>query len=188
MDWTEALKLSIIPAIFTAIATFFTVEYRDRRQRTKDGSYYALRLALALERFGYDCQQAISDRAIASASQGAHGKYMDRLPDLVFPEDTNWKSLDAKLVNRLLAMPTDIVSANSAIEGAFANLDPDEMTNEPDEQAGFCGHRALLLAAEIREFYKLISAAELSHPWSTPHLRTYHDEKAAVYNRWNRTS
>jgi hypothetical protein len=57
----------------------------------------------------------------------------------------------------------------------------DETTNEPDEQAGFCGFRALLLASEIREFCKLVPAAELQHPQSTPRLKSYHDEKLAFY-------
>lgn len=158
MNWTDVLGFSAVAAVLT-FGLHQGAEYIKKRRAAKHtGMHNSLYVALALERFARDCAMAIADDQTVRASSGSAGKSLAELPLFVLPSNVDWSALDVVLLNRIHSFPDYKSQADSAIQDAFENLCGDDWTDEQQLQAGLYGHKALLLAAGIRQRYKLGSA------------------------------
>ncbi len=183
MDWQHFIGLGIVAAVFTAGSNWFSTWYFSNRQQKQSADYDAVRLAIALERFAYECASLISDESTWYASQGSAGALFDEMPLLQFPAETVWKNLDSRLVDRVLTLDNHLVRANSVIRGEAEHLIGELATaEEPAGQAGLMGYRAHVLAKDLRSKYAAIHEPEKLHPWDyISVLKEKHDVKMELY-------
>jgi hypothetical protein len=184
MEWNQFLGLGFIAALVTAGSNWFSTWFFSNRQQQQSADYDGVRLAIALERFSYECACLISDEGTWYASRGSHGALFSEIPPLEFPPETVWKGLDLDLVDRFLTFSNDLLRSNSVIRGEAVHLIPAiESADEPREQAGLMGYRAYILAGDFRTKYSKIAAPSKLHPWDyIALLKETHDEKMVSYN------
>jgi len=129
------------------------VRHRFRAALKREARYLAQRLSIILEKFAVDCANVVADNELADSSGGTAGERHSSLPIFgSFPSDADWKAIDPDLMDRVMSMPNELELAGQKI-GFWWNVvgDEDCMATEADHQAGRCGLRAWLLAAELRK-------------------------------------
>jgi len=166
MEWQQIISLSLVAAVVTALSNWLSTWFFSYRPQQKSADYDAVRLAVVLERFAYECASVISDEAKWYASQGSAGGLHSEMPAIPFPTDITWKYLDLSLVQRLLRLQNDLLRSDDIIEFEADYITPEvESPKEAAEQAALLGYRAHLLALDLRKIYPAISAPDHAHPW-----------------------
>ncbi|MBF0325946.1 MAG: hypothetical protein HQL42_12870 [Alphaproteobacteria bacterium] len=142
-------------AAVTALLAWLKDFRKDKAATKRDASYLALRVAVVLERFSFDCAGYISDIETFSSSSGHAGAQRAMLPDLLpYPADLDWKVLDLGLAGRALSLPNEFELADRAIAFWF-EIDNECVPQACRDQCGICGLRAWELAAALRKKYGL---------------------------------
>jgi hypothetical protein len=184
MEWKDILGFSVVAALITAAVNQGSTWLLAWRQKKHAAQYDGARLAIALERFSYECAVSISDEATWVASQGSHGDMCLELRELLLPSDVGLKNIKLALVDRLLTLQNDLLRANSLIDRAGVHLTPiDGRSDEAAEQAGLMGYRAHMLSLVLRAKYSKTFKREKLHPWDRVSiLKKWHDQKESFYS------
>ncbi|UVC15291.1 hypothetical protein [Mesorhizobium onobrychidis] len=121
----------------------------------RDARYLATRVVCMLDPFVLQCVEVVNDE----------GEYVeDELtpqvdtPSISFPDDLDWKTIDAALMYRILTLPNEIAAADSTISAYAEHSGPpnwEEVWEERKFQYGRVGLYALDLAADLRRRYGL---------------------------------
>jgi hypothetical protein len=125
---------------------------RSAAERVHAGRHTALTVAITLEEFAHRCLTTINraDRKIASEQEHVRLGDID-LPPFAFPQDIQWRDLDAGKASYVCAF-----SANQAYSAERIQQD-DRCANVAEFVANISGHcaefgrRAWLMAVELRE-------------------------------------
>lgn len=185
MDWKDVLGFSVIAALITAVLNLGSTWLMAWRQQKKSADFDAMRLAVVLERFSYECASRIADEQTWRDSHGNAGREFFDLPSLTLPEDVAWRCLSIDLVDRLFTLDNDLFRSASIIIGEREYIfEPDGRANEPAEQAGLIGYRAHVLAQAWRAHYQPNRMAPGPQGWDhVAILRPKHDAKIEEYRR-----
>jgi len=96
---------------------------QQRRSRTEQGTYLAVRVICILDEYVDKCVEVVQDDGTVmgqAAERDCDGYDLYtpqvRLPPApIFPDDVNWKSLDSDLMYRILAFPNTARSTDKSI-------------------------------------------------------------------------
>lgn len=185
MEWKDILGFSVVAALITALLNQGSTWLLALRQKKQSADFDAVRLAVALERFSYECASRIADERTWRESRGAGGHAFYELPVLAIPETIAWPFLKLDLVDRILVLENDLIRAASILsqerENAFT---PDEILHEPSEQAGLLGYRAHILAQDFRAEHQPKRKNEPLYVWDhVATLKAKHDVKSQEYRQ-----
>ncbi|WP_155765384.1 hypothetical protein [Mesorhizobium erdmanii] len=162
-SWLTGWPLAVMTAVTTTAGTVLvtyanhrlTIARDSQQERDRHATYVATRVVCMLDPFVLHCVDVIHDQ----------GEYVDDeltpqvdAPELEFPADLDWKTLDAALMYRTLSLPNEIAVADSMIVAFAQHSGPpnwDEVREERRYQYGRVGLHALDLAADLRRRYKL---------------------------------
>jgi hypothetical protein len=186
-EWKDILGFSVIAAFITAALNQGSTWLFALWQKKQSADFDAVRLAVALERFAYQCADRISDEQTWRDSGGNAGGAFYELPSMGFPSDVAWKNLELELVDRVLVLENDLMRSESIIKGELEHLTaPENKANEPREQAGLIGYRAHTLAQDLRARYQPNRRVERLHAWDhIATLKMKHDLKIEEYRASN---
>jgi hypothetical protein len=155
-------------ALVTTVGTWFVTRYQLRQKAEtqatarkeeldRHGTYLAVRVATVLDPFVMACVEVVNDRGYRDQEGILEPEHSP--PGLNLPQDVDWQSIDPHLMDRILSMPNDIASAEKTISfvGEITSGPPDydEWFDERRYQWAGIGLKALDLARDLRERYKL---------------------------------
>ncbi|TGQ83712.1 hypothetical protein EN850_02925 [Mesorhizobium sp. M8A.F.Ca.ET.207.01.1.1] len=158
-DWQLVLLTAVATTIGTVLVTYvghrMTVAKDTQEERDRHGTYVATRVVCMLDPFVLQCVDVVNDQ----------GLYVDDeltpqvdAPSISFPDDLDWRTVDAALMYRILTLPNEIAAADSTIVAYAEHSGPpnwDEVWDERRFQYGHVGLYALDLAADLRRRYGL---------------------------------
>ncbi len=139
----------------------------QKQSRTEEGTYLAVRVICILEEYADACIHVVQDdgtilgQAVEQDNNGV-GLYIPQVPippGPTFPDDVNWKSIDTKLMYRILSFPNMARSINDSI-----NFVANDIASPPDYYELFearwegyinLGLEAIEIAKLLRVKYKL---------------------------------
>lgn len=182
----QILGFSVTSGVVTFGLNWGLSSYRERAARNLETEHMALRVALAFEKFAIDCGTLLSEAGTYQASSGSAGAPISELPEIRLPTRIDWKRLDHAITNRALSFENLIKYGNGAIDFESGYSDPDEPLEQGLLQAGRCGHRAVLLAEELRAMHNLPAAELPSSVWDfRKFLKEQHDKYEAQVAEYN---
>lgn len=142
-----------------------------KQSRTEEGAYLAVRVICILEEYLSKCVEVLHDDGTvlgqpAERDENGFGHYIPQvsLPELpIILDDVNWRSIDSKLVYRILSFPNTARSTNESISFVANDIatppDNDELFEARWEGYANLGLEALSLVDELRKTYKLPESA-----------------------------
>jgi len=152
---------------FIAIAKdLFASLFKQR----KNAEYLAIQIVCILDEFVDKCYEIVLDDGTCQGQPAGRHYYdkdhydefympqVDMPKSIEFPTDVDWKSIDHKIMYRILMLPSSIRSTNQTIYSSSEySFDPD---NEPvfeARQDGYSklGQEAANIAIELRKTYNL---------------------------------
>ncbi|MFE0014126.1 hypothetical protein ACFWXH_04720 [Mesorhizobium sp. NPDC059054] len=166
--WWEGWQLVLLTALVTTVGTWFVTRYQLKLQakvqadireeeRERHGSYVAIRVVCALDNFVNGCIDVVHDDGM-NGNDG-YTEPREAAPNLIFPNDVDWKSIDAEQMYRALSLPNEIASADQAIAWVADQVasppDYDEFFTERILRYGQLGLSALKLADDLRVRYRM---------------------------------
>ena len=182
--WIEVLMVAastgVIAAVVAQLLGWLIDRLKSDRLAEKEGTYLAVRLAVAFENFAIRCAEQIADNDMFRQSEGHAGRPHGTLPNLEgFPTQANWTNLEPKLLSRSLSLPNELLLGERMI--AFSSdVDPDPslVRSVCDAQAGTCGYRAWKLAEDLRARYGLPEFISTDFSWDIiKTLKKRHDRE-----------
>jgi hypothetical protein len=156
-----ALEASLISAgtsfVVLLLGQILWPMIKDWRSTKSDGTYLAIRVVCVLDKFVEDC----ASTAIDSGEENEKGESIARVtaPDPpTYPIDVNWKSINNKLMYKLLSLPASTERAANYVQNAAEDsIGPSngEWFEARTESYANLGLQAHALSRELRKQYKL---------------------------------
>lgn len=154
---------------------------REKQKRDKHAKYLAAQLICILDEYTEKCcDVADDDGSIYGAPSLPDGSYVPQVatPDLSYPEDIDWKSIDGNLMYQLLALPNSARKTDRYIGNAADYASPpdyDELFEARWEGYANLGLKAIDLKELLRTTYKLPNENfDLNPEWNA---KKYLEEK-----------
>ncbi|MES0150805.1 hypothetical protein NKJ95_26870 [Mesorhizobium sp. M0012] len=158
-DWQLVVLTALVTTIGTGLVTYIghrmTVSRDTQEERDRHATYVATRVVCMLDPFVLRCVEVVND--VGLYVEGELTPQVET-PTLEFPEELDWKTVDAALMYRILTLPNEIAAADSTISAYAEFSGPpnwDEVWSERKFQYGRVGLYALDLAAALRDRYGL---------------------------------
>lgn len=152
---TEAL-FGFIGVIVGALVPWLQASLESRRTRERDAQYLAIRVACILDKFVEDCAAVAEDEG--QENQQGITEATTKTPDVPYPQDVDWRSIDPELMYSLLSFQNEVRAAEAATAAAWDWEDVPEFTHyfeTRSEQYGECGLKAAKLGQELRRIYSI---------------------------------
>jgi hypothetical protein len=142
------LGSALIQGVFNLMA--------ERRNRTAQATYLAMRLAVQLDAFGLACSDMIVRNRNAETPPDSEYPIWEGLPELPsYPDDTEgWVSLRRDLATRCLRFRSNIQASESLIQDV-SNYTEDDLGDTLDEQAAQLGLEARRIVHDLQRGYGL---------------------------------
>ena len=153
--------LPLVGVIVGAGITWIRDMWAQRTMRSRNAHYFALRVVCLLDRYIEDCATVAEDDGSSPDQKNEHECSHPRtdLPAApVFPTDLDWKSIDQRIVYKLVSMENEATRAKWMISGAEENAFPPDYAEAFEErryQYARLGLSALTLAQELRAKYEI---------------------------------
>lgn len=128
---TEAL-FGLIGVLIGSGLTWGQTYWFQRQEKKKAAQYLAIRVVCVLDKFLVDCIEVVKDKGLYTLDGGKIEKAP--MPELVFPTDIDWKSIEPELMYKLLSFPTDIEGFRGQIQMAW-DINPKDRTIGMEERA-----------------------------------------------------
>lgn len=161
-EMQAALAGAIVGAIGGGFLAFFAQGWFERGTRKRTARHLAIRIISILDAYLVTCVRVVEDDGLSYGQRDEHGCLVPQVstpPPPCFPEELDWKSIDHRLMYRLLLMPNEAQSANDKIASVWEYVagppDYDEFFEERQEQYSSLGLRAFELAQELRTTYDI---------------------------------
>lgn len=162
MDMGGEMQAALAGAVVGAIVTFLAQGWFERGTRKRNARHLAIRIVSVLDTYLDTCVRVVEDDGLSHGQPDENGFLAAQVatpPPPSFPEELDWKSIDHKLMYRLLLMPNEAQSANDKIASVSEYVagppDYDEYFEERQEQYSILGLKALELARELRKTYDI---------------------------------
>ena len=146
---------SALVATIAGAAINFWLQSRKERHVTR---FDALTAAIILEGYAISCADKLSNHALAKASDGHAGTFMESLPELPKLSIVAGflKPARARVADRLMFFPYEVRQADQVATFLWdVTTDVDAVREASVAQAAKMGLYALDLSADIREAFKL---------------------------------
>lgn len=161
LNTSDLLKLILGTGLFSALVSqvigWFIDWQKDKKTNSRMAQYSALRIAVDMESFAINCAKAISDNDLFIQFSGHAGTQHSKIPTLVkYPDDVDWRSMDASLCARILSFRNEIELSQELVDSWY-EFDYECIPSSCSEQIAICGYRSWALASDLRSFYKLPS-------------------------------
>lgn len=170
--------IGLVGVVVGSVITISKDSWALWRERRRDGSYSAIRLVCLLEEYAYECVAVAGDDG---TSEGRPAGRMEsgeefyvaqvatpKLPS--YPTDIAWRSLDERLMHRIMALPNKARSTDRDIS-SFAEYagspDYSDVLERRMESYARLGLDTLDLVEELRRRYNISveSRADLGFDW-----------------------
>ena len=155
MDWPSVLTIILGSSVLGAVLTSLTSWVVSSRQRKRHNQYLALTLAHALERYSYDCMNAVNDHDLYHQSGGNAGKALGYPPEVIKLPDEPFKDFDLVLLDAVLAFPQRVAFAREEVSNLADVADDDAASEKSYENTIKLANEAVVLAATLRAHYQL---------------------------------
>ncbi len=166
---TEAI-FGLLGVLVGSGISWFQSYWTTNREAEKNARYLAIRVVCILDKYMEDCAAVVKDDGLC---EGQRSKENCLVPQINipaapnYPDDVDWKSIDADLMFALLSFPAEIEDGNRIINASHLIAYP------PDYQDWF----------DERKFYYCqfgLIANKLSND-----LSEKYGIKKKIYNEWN---
>lgn len=176
MDWPSVITIILGSSLLGALLTNLSSWILSSRQRNRHNQFLALTLAHALEKYSYDCMNAIEDHDLHQQSGGHAGKTLGYPPEVMKLPDEQFRDFDLALLDAVLDFPQRIAFATEEI-GFLADVADDDAVIEKSYQNTIrLASEAVALATRLRARYGL---ARPDLNFGEYDLRQLIDEKVA---------
>ena len=155
IDWATLGKTVLGAGIGTGVVQGSFAICRERRHRTAQAAYLAMRLSVVLEAFAIACADLIRSNSVAEHQPEHEFPDWDiKLPKMpAYPEDgSGWVTLDRRLANRCLSLRNKRDDGQRLIYQQCEH-DGEGLKDVITQQASGCGLAAWHLAQELRLTY-----------------------------------
>lgn len=128
-------------------------------ERRKHGQYLAARVVCALDPFVEKCLNVTADNGEPDGQQEGRYVFSVQSPDLLLPDDVEWKSIPHDLMYRILSIQNQIDYSERVISSVFEiDLPPNynQGFREREFQYAKIGTLALDIATDLRKTFGLL--------------------------------
>ena len=126
----------------------------------KSARYLAVRLICLFDEYMEDCVSVVNDDGLYFGERRQDGCRFPQVapPQLVYPDDVDWRSINGDLMYEILSLPSDVKAGDSSVEFSW------QIANAPDFEEFFedrafhyaqFGLRAYDLAQKLRKEYDI---------------------------------
>lgn len=157
------LSLIVPTGILSALLTHGLGWLKDwlmaRANRKRDANSAAIKLAIHLEEFAFNCANHLIESEVAKNSNAKDHSNLGGVPPELKPyPEVNWEVLSPTHTSLVLSFPNEIKAANlfMKIRKDVERVELNE--DKPHINSLVCGHngyKAIILAERLREDYKL---------------------------------
>lgn len=182
----QIIGTGVVSAALSGWLSHFLTEKRDakkeRNTQERDGRYLAIRIAVALEQFTFECAERVAENENDDSPDSPMYRRHTAFPKIAeFPTDADWKALPPKLLNDCLSFRSSISFSERNISFIFDVSDAEDAASEFSIHARKHGIRAWELAAELRRAFQLPLADPAPVHWNfVEFLRNSADELRAL--------
>ena len=180
IEWTDLIVagIGLFGVLLGSLITVSKDAWASSRQRRRDGSYAAIRIVNILDEYAHKCIDVVQDdgtlygqMARTEDGEECRDARVASPPPLVFPDDIDWRSLNKKLMHRILALPSMARSTNRYISVASEHAYPpdyDEYFEARQEGYAKLGVEALDISDVLRQRFSIETKgrAQLGTEWS----------------------
>lgn len=180
----STIGLMLGSSVIGSFLTLGATAWKDAVSNKNSADYSALYLAMALEAYGRQCSDLLSDSEMALASEGMAGKTYGSLPEMPdSPSTVSWTALGIGITAEAMALPVLIATTNVTIR-TFWEIGEEEMAiGELHDSAAEIGLQCFSLARSVRE-KRSIPPLILNEKWNAfSHLVKKQEEYALVKAR-----
>ncbi|HLE12698.1 MAG: hypothetical protein A2504_16950 [Bdellovibrionales bacterium RIFOXYD12_FULL_39_22] len=122
--------VGIVGVIIGAGITWAQTLWMHKQEQNKNAKYLAIRVVNTLREYVYKCWLVSVDDGLNQGQRDSNDCLAPQAKDpgpIIYPEDIDWKSIDANLAYQLLSLPNKAESADRAILAAveFCSGPPD---------------------------------------------------------------
>lgn len=118
--------IGFIGVIVGSIVPWLQSLHSAKNERDKHAHYLAIRVIIALRQYTYACWLVAVDDGLNQGERDIDGCLVPQAKDpgpIVYPNDIEWKSIDAQLAYDLLSLQLDAESADRSIAAAIEFTD-----------------------------------------------------------------
>lgn len=154
---------SLIGVIVGALATTLRERWADSSKQDRHARYLAIRVVCILDKYVEKCAEVVLDDGRCEGQRNEEDCLEPQVaipPPPEFPTDVDWKSIEPRLMYRLLSLPNEADAANRRIAAASQFAFPpdyDELFEERNDQYSKLGLAANALKTEIRKQFDIPS-------------------------------
>jgi hypothetical protein len=175
MDWPSVLTIILGSSLLGAILTNLSHWIGSSSQRKRHNQFLALTLAHALEKYSYDCMNAVVDHDLHQQSGGNAGKALGYPPEAMELPDETFKDFDLALLDAVLDFPQRVAFATEEVR-FLGDVADDEASSKSCQNTIKLASEAVALATRLRMRYGL---AHRDLNFGEYDLRQFIDEKVA---------
>lgn len=143
----------------------------ERQLKRNNADYLAIKIVTLLEKYILDCVDVVCDDGTSqgqpAGKDGCYEHQVDTPAHIAFPDDINWKSIDSKLMFKLLSLPNLAHEADRSISFSLEFAGPpdySEFFEERQKKYAKIGLYALDVESELRNKYKIPNRNH-EHDW-----------------------
>jgi hypothetical protein len=168
---SEAI-FGFIGVIVGAVIPWLQTSFRERKNIQNDANYLAIKVITILEKYVLDCVDVVCDDGTSmgqpAGRDGCYEHQVETPAHIIFTDDVSWKSIDVKLMFKLLSLANIAHEADRSISFCIELASPpdyEEFFEERQKKYAEIGLYALKVKTEIRQKYKIPKRAE-NEDWS----------------------
>lgn len=161
----------LIGVIVGSFLSWIQTWHSTKKEREKSAHYLAIRIVISLRQYIYKCWLVAVDDGLCLGERDSDGCLSPQAQDpgpISFPEDIDWKSIDANLAYKLLSLQPMAEAADraiaSSIEFSDGPPDYDEVFEERHYQYSKIGILVIELEAQVCNLFNLPS--ETHEQWN----------------------
>lgn len=164
----QMIGSGLAAALLSQALIWWKESRRERQIADRDRRFFALKLAVVLERYAIDCAMRIG-----TVDEHIHGYEIQEprsgplpgTPPLELPNSTEWRWIDSALSSEILALAPRIKFGEGSVAAAFDYGDYHQGVEELIAQLRSIGFETLTLASTIRDKYGLGSQTYSMGDW-----------------------
>jgi hypothetical protein len=176
MDWPSVLTIILGSSFLGALLTNLSSWIISSRQRKRHNQFLALTLAHTLEKYSYDCMNAVVEHDLHQQAGGHAGKAFGYPPDAMKIPDEPFKDFDLALLDASLDFPQRVAFATEEVKFLGNVVDDDVASATSCQNTIKLASEAVTLATRLRKHYGL---ARRDLNFGEYDLRQFIDEKVA---------
>jgi hypothetical protein len=164
----QMLGSGVAAALLSQAFIWWKESWRERQVEERDLRFFALKLAVVLERYAIECAMRIGvvdDHIYGYETDEPRSGPLLGMPLLELPDSTEWRWIDSVLSSEVLALAPRIKFSEGSVGATFDYADFRQGAEELVAQLRTVGFETLTLASKIRKKYGLDPQAYSMGGW-----------------------